>query len=241
MKPKPGTGYAVPGTVCAVVVAGGTGSRLKSRIRKPFVRLAGRPMLAWTLRAFERAPGVGAVVLVAHPRDVAAARALAKRWRCGKVAAVVAGGETRMASVARGLAALPPGAKWVAVHDAARPLVTPEVIARTVREARRWKAAIAAVPVVPTVKQAKGAWVRRTLDRSTLWAVQTPQVFERGLLERAHRRANGGAPATDDAALVERIGGRVRIVTGSHSNLKVTTPEDLIVAQSLLKKHSQRR
>lgn len=221
--------------VAAIIVAGGSGARLKAKVRKPFVRLAGRPMLAWTLRAFERAPGVGAVVLVAHPRDIAAARALARRWRCRKVAAVVAGGKTRMASVACGLRALPPGARWVAVHDAARPLVSPEVIARTLREARRWKAAIAAVPVVPTVKQAKGAWVRRTLDRSTLWAVQTPQVFERKLLEKAHRRANGGAPATDDAALVEKMGKRVRIVPGSHRNIKVTTPEDLVIAKALLK------
>ena len=123
------------------------------------------------------------------------------------------------------------------MHDAARPLVRPEVIARNVREGRRWKAAIAAVPVVPTVKQAKGAWVRRTLDRSTLWAVQTPQVFERGLLERAHRRfGRNGFVATDDAALVEKMGKRVRIVPGSHRNIKVTTPEDLVIAEALLRR-----
>ena len=216
------------------MVAGGTGKRLKSRVRKSFVRLAGRPMLGWVLRALERSPSVKDVVVVAHPKDLAAARALARRERAAKVAAVVPGGETRMASVACGLRAVPPGAKWVLVHDAARPLVTPALIEATIKAARAAKAAIAAVPVVPTIKQARDRWVVKTLDRSTLWAVQTPQVFERKLLERAHARANGFA-ATDDAALVEAIGGKVRIVPGSERNIKVTTPEDLRIAESLLK------
>ena len=141
-----------------------------------------------------------------------------------------------MASVYCGIQALPASAQWVAVHDGARPLVTPELIEATIKGARGAKAAIAAVPVVPTVKQVAGDWVAKTLDRSTLWAVQTPQVFERKLLERAHRQGMGdGFVATDDAALVEKLGHRVRIVMGSPRNLKVTTPEDLVIAEALLR------
>lgn len=234
VKAKIGTGYNVPGTVVAIIVAGGAGKRLRARVRKPFVPLRGRPMLCWTLAAFERTPSVGAVVLVAHRADLERARQLIRRRRFRKVIRVVPGGPSRMASVACGVRALPPGARWVAVHDAARPLVTPALIEATLRGARRAKAAIAAVPVVPTVKEAADGWVRRTLDRRRLWAVQTPQVFERRLLEQAHRRADGFV-ATDDAALVEKMGRRIRIVMGSHRNIKVTTPEDLVIAEALLK------
>lgn len=220
----------------AIVVAGGVGKRLKGKVHKPFIPLGGRPMLAWTLEAFEKSPGVEAVVLVVHRQDLPSAERLVRRYRLRKVLRLVPGGATRMASVFEGLRAVPPGARWVAVHDGARPLVTPGLIEATIREARWAKAAIAAVPVVPTVKEAAGGWVRRTLDRDRLWAVQTPQVFERNLLERAHARGrrNGGG-ATDDAALVEALGRRVRIVMGDPRNLKVTTPEDLIIAQALLK------
>jgi 2-C-methyl-D-erythritol 4-phosphate cytidylyltransferase len=236
-------------SVAAIVVAGGIGKRLKSRIHKSFVPLAGRPMLGWVLRALERSPSVGEIVIVAHRGDLAAARQLARRERYRKVVTVVPGGGSRMASVACGLKAVPARAKWVLVHDAARPLVTPQLIEATIKAARRAKAAIAAVPVVPTIKQARGVWVEKTLDRGKLWAVQTPQVFERKLLEEAHLRAMASArgsltrrfsahgfSATDDAALVEAIGKRVKIVPGSERNIKVTTPEDLRIAEALLKK-----
>ena len=222
-------------SVTAIVAAGGVGKRLKAKVRKSFVRLAGRPMLGWVLKALQSSPSVRDVVVVAHPKDLAAVRALAHRERASKLSAVVPGGESRMASVACGLRAVPPDTTWVLVHDAARPLVTPALIEATVRAARGSKAAIAAVPVVPTIKQAKGRWVVKTLDRSALWAVQTPQVFERKLLEEAHRRAHHFS-ATDDAALVEAIGKRVKIVPGSERNIKVTTPEDRMIAESLLKK-----
>ena len=225
---------AAPGRVAAIVAAGGTGQRLKAGVHKSFVPLAGHPMLAWVLQALQKSPEIDQIVVVTHRKDLDATKRLARRLRCRKVVGVVSGGETRMASVRCGLKALPPSTKWVLVHDAARPLVTPELIRSTVRAAKKAGAAIAAVPVVPTIKQVAGGWVVRTLDRKQLWAVQTPQVFERRLLERAHARSNG-LEATDDAALVEAMGRRVRIVPGSERNLKVTTPEDLAVAQALLK------
>ncbi|MBI3312060.1 MAG: 2-C-methyl-D-erythritol 4-phosphate cytidylyltransferase [Candidatus Omnitrophica bacterium] len=223
--------------VAAVIVAGGVGRRLKSRVHKPFVRLAGRPMLARTLGAFERSAGVDGVVLVVYRGDLNRARALVRRYRCRKVLAVVPGGETRMDSVGCGLQALPASARWVAVHDSARPLIAPREIEAVLRAARASRAAIVAVPVIPTIKEGKNGWVTRTLDRNRLWAVQTPQVFERKLLERAHAKGRAQkAAATDDAALVERLGVKVRIVPGSPKNIKVTTPEDLRIAEVFLKK-----
>ena len=141
-----------------------------------------------------------------------------------------------MESVFLGLKAVPSDHRWVLVHDAARPFVSPELIERTLHAARRFKAAIAAVPVVPTIKRGRDGWVAQTLDRNHLWAAQTPQAFDRQLLERAHARGMArGREATDDAALVEALGHRVRLVPGESRNLKVTTPEDLVIAEALLK------
>ncbi len=223
--------------VVAIVVAGGAGSRLKSKVRKPFVRLAGKPLLCWTLEAVGKTPAVDQIVLVVHPQDLKTAAALVRRYRLAKVARIVPGGGSRMESVANGVAALPDDAAWVAVHDGARPLITPQIFAETIRAARKHGAAIAAVPVVPTIKSADGGWVTGTLDRSRLWAVQTPQIFERRLLERAHAAGKRrGMKATDDAALVEAIGRRVRMVESSSRNIKVTTPEDVVIAEAFLKK-----
>jgi len=232
--------------VAAIVPAAGIGKRLKFRYRKSFVPLAGRPMLFWSLRALERSPEIDGIVVVVHRSDIAATERLIAQARFKKVIRVVTGGATRTASVANGLKVLPKEFQWVAVHDAARPLVTPEVVAATVKAARNYGAAIAAVPVVPTVKEAvnsqrsrqrrQGLWVKRTLNRNHLWAVQTPQVFRRGLLEKAHRHAQAnGVSATDDSALVEALGNRVRIILGSSRNIKITTPEDLLVAEALLR------
>ena len=225
------------GLVVAVIVAGGVGSRLKTKVHKPFVRIAGRPLLSWTIAAVEKTPAVGHIVLVVHPDDRENARKIVRRYRFRKVRGIVSGGASRMESVANGLAEVPAAAAWVAVHDGARLLVTPEIFQATVEAAWKCKAAIAAVPVVPTIKSAEEGWVTGTLDRSRLWVVQTPQVFERRLLEKAHSAGKKKKfIATDDAALVEALGCRVRIVSGSARNIKVTTPEDLVIAEAFLKK-----
>lgn len=192
-------------------------------------------MLAWTLEALEKTEPIGEIVLVVHPSDLTTAKRLVRRHRFRKVTKVVAGGKTRSASVFHGLQAVSPDSQWVMVHDGARPLVTPDLFRATIQGARRFNAAIAAVPVVPTVKQAIRGWVQGTLDRGHLWAVQTPQVFRRDVLKRAYAKARAnGVTATDDAALVEALGQRVRIVMGSERNIKVTTPEDLLIAETLL-------
>jgi len=204
-------------------------------VRKQYLRLARRPILWWSLRAFERTRAIAAVVVVVPGDDVLKVRQACRRWGFRKVTAVVAGGETRADSVREGLAALPLGARWISVHDAVRPLVTPKLIEQTLAGARRHRAAIAACPSRDTVKIATGgaAFIRETPERSRVWLAQTPQAFERSLLERAHARGRH-LPATDDALLVERLGVRVALVESSPDNLKVTVPMDLGMAQRIL-------
>lgn len=228
--------------VTAIVAAGGIGKRLGARGRKSFVPLAGRPMLYWTLAALARCRRVEGLVVVVHPLDLERTRRLIRSCRIGKVKAVVPGGATRAESVFQGLRALPREVRWVAVHDAARPLVTASVVEGTLAASRASGAATAAVAVVPTIKEARNRWVVRTLDRRSLWEIQTPQIFRRDLLERAHAKARtNGSGATDDAALVERLGVRVRVAPGSPRNIKVTTKEDLVIAKVFLKNAHRHR
>jgi 2-C-methyl-D-erythritol 4-phosphate cytidylyltransferase len=208
----------------ALLVAAGSGERLGARRPKAFVVLAGRPMLEWSLAAL-RAAGIEEVVVAApheHRELVAGAR-------------VVAGGATRSESVRAALAAAPP-ADEVVVHDAARPLVTADHFRQALAALADADCAVAAAPVTDTVKEAgPDRFVTATLDRSRLWAIQTPQAFRRAALERALAVPGDVlAQATDDAWLVERTGGTVRVVESTPANLKVTTPHDLRIAELLL-------
>jgi 2-C-methyl-D-erythritol 4-phosphate cytidylyltransferase len=207
----------------ALLVAAGSGERLGAGRPKAFVVLAGRPMLEWSLDA-QRAAGVSDVVVALPPGEAAPDGCIG-----------VPGGATRSASVAAALAAAPAGAD-VVVHDAARPLVDPELFRRTLAALEDADAAIAAAPVTDTIKEADAQRrVIATLDRSRLWAIQTPQAFRRAALERALAVEEAVlAAATDDAWLVERAGGTVRVVESTPANFKVTTPHDLRVAAQLL-------
>jgi 2-C-methyl-D-erythritol 4-phosphate cytidylyltransferase len=209
----------------ALVVAAGRGERLGSAGPKTLVDLAGRPMLDWSLAA-QRAVDAVSEIVVALPPGVPAPD--------GCVG--VAGGEVRSASVRAALAAASPKADVVLVHDGARPLVTPELIEAVLAGLEGVDCAIAAARVSDTVKEAdEDAIVLRTLDRARLWSVQTPQVFTRAALERALAMEPGLVDAaTDEAWLVERGGGKVRVVEAPAENLKVTTPRDLAVAEQLL-------
>jgi 2-C-methyl-D-erythritol 4-phosphate cytidylyltransferase len=201
--------------------------------KKPGIALAGRPVLRWTLDVFAATPAVGGVVVVVPAEDVAVWRR--RLARCRKVRAVIAGGTERQESVARALAAVPATARWIVVHDGVRPCLTPALLARVLAGARASGAAIAALPLAETLKRGADGWVRATVARDGLWAVQTPQAFAAALLREAHRRAAAEAiTATDDAALVERLGARVRLVPGLPGNVKITRPEDLPLARALL-------
>lgn len=218
----------------AVIVAAGRGTRMAAADNKPYLPLDGRPVLAHTLEAFERCSAVSSIVLVTAPGEEARARAVAFEASALKVSAIVPGGAERQDSVYAGLEAL--GTEGVLVHDAARPLITPAQIEACCREAERHGSAALAVPVKDTIKiEGEKGFMTETPDRSTLWSVQTPQAFVREELMRAHRLAKeAGAFATDDTMLLERLGRKVAIVQGDYRNLKITTPEDLPVAELFL-------
>jgi 2-C-methyl-D-erythritol 4-phosphate cytidylyltransferase len=224
----------------AIIVAGGTGERFEGAEGKQLARVAGSPVLAHTVLAFERCAAVDAVVVVAHPDRVDEYRRVAvEAVGARKVVAVVAGGDTRRASVASGISALPEAASVVAVHDGARAAITPETIAAAFAALSRRPDVAGVVvghPSFDTVKQvdADGRIVL-TPERRGLWIAQTPQVFRVEALAHAHARAAAdGYEGTDDASLVERDGGTVLMVRGPRWNMKVTVPEDLDVLAALL-------
>jgi 2-C-methyl-D-erythritol 4-phosphate cytidylyltransferase len=199
-------------------------------VDKLFAPLAGRPLLAHTLSAFQRCPRVQSIVLVASGENIERAAALVRDERLDKVAKIVAGGRRRQDSVRAGLQAI--GAcDWVLVHDGARPLVSPELIERAMETARETGAAAPVVPLVDTVKEvAEDGTVASTVDRSRLRAVQTPQAFRYDLLLRAHDEVT--ADVTDDAAMLETLGLPVKTFPGDRRNIKVTTPDDLALAEA---------
>jgi 2-C-methyl-D-erythritol 4-phosphate cytidylyltransferase len=228
----------IEGRAYGIVVAAGRSERMGGA-DKMFATLAGRPLLAWTLRAFKNCDAVDGVVLVVARRSIERAQTLVREWRFTNVRDVVLGGDERQHSVRAGLDVAHEAA-IVAVHDGARALVTPELIARGVELAREHGAAVAAVPSRDTVKEAHGQppVVKGTVERGSAWLAQTPQVFERALLARAHDAAS--ASATDDAALVEALGHEVVLYEGAYTNLKVTSPEDLVIAEALLRERLSR-
>jgi 2-C-methyl-D-erythritol 4-phosphate cytidylyltransferase len=218
-------------TVGAVIVAAGSGTRM-SGADKLFTKVADRPLLAYAIAAFQDCAAIDRIVLVLSDKNLEPGRNLVRRFGFTKVADILAGGARRQDSVRLGLEAL--GAcDYVAVHDGARPLVTPELIERGVHIARETGAAVPAIAIADTVKEAgPDGFVIRTLDRSRFRAAQTPQIFRYELLLRAHRDVT--ADATDDASMVEALHARMSIFEGSRRNLKVTTAEDLELVSALL-------
>jgi len=220
-------------SVWAILVAAGRGERLGSDQPKAFVKLGELPLLAEPLRRLDDSEWVDAVVVVAPPGWEEPAILLAEELGCSKVRACVAGGDTRADSVRAGLAEVPDDAAVVLVHDAARPLLTDDVIGRVLAPlADGWEGVVPGLPVSDTVKRvgADGG-VEETVARDGLWTVQTPQAFPVDVLRRA---ISGGADATDCAGLIEAAGGRVKVVPGDPLLLKVTTAEDLAWVASLL-------
>ena len=213
----------------AVIVAAGT--RMDG-LNKLFTPLRGRPILARTLSAFQECTAVQSVVLVLSVANLDRGRRLVEEYALDKVHRICAGGPRRQDSVRLGLEALG-HCQWVTVHDGARPMLTPDLILRTLEAARDGGAAVTALPLTDTIKEiTQDGLVLRTLDRHRIWAVQTPQLFRHDLLLRAHQEVTDDA--TDDAAMLETLGIPVHIIQGSRLNLKITTPEDLILAEAIL-------
>ena len=218
--------------VGAIVVAAGT-SRRMGGVDKIFAPLLGKPLLAHTVDVFQRCPTVDQVVIVLSQDKLDEGWRLAKAYRWSKVTEVCPGGARRQDSVREGLKRLS-GCEWAVIHDGARPCLSLGLIEEGIEEARHSGAAIPAIPVADTIKVVSpDSFVAETPPRQGLWAVQTPQVFRFDIIEEAYRQAQGDV--TDDATLVENLGYRVKVYPGSYNNIKVTTPEDMALAEAILK------
>ena len=216
-----------------IIVAAGTGSRLKAKLPKALVKLKRLPLVSWSLGVFERSSLIDGVVLVANKSYLKEFQKIAKGFK--KVKAVVPGGAKRADSVRLGLEVIDENTSIILVHDAARPMIDEASIKRLLESLKSYQAAILAVPVKPTIKMVnpKNLCVEETLPRHLLWEVQTPQGFKKDVLVKAHQ-LKVKEEATDDAMLVEQMGIMVKIVMGHERNIKVTTPEDLAIAEGLL-------
>ena len=219
----------------AIILAAGKSTRMGAAVDKAFLSLVDKPVVAWSLLAFERCAEIDAIVLVVRKDQQLAAKAVAKMFGISKLRAVVPGGAKRQESTLAGLAACDLDTRTVVVHDAARPLVTPDMVAEVVKASRRFPAVTIGHPMSDTVKICeKGATVTSTPSRDKLWAVQTPQAFQARDLREAFK-ALGKREVTDECMAVELNGGTVRIVTSYKPNFKITTVEDLQAAALLLK------
>lgn len=225
----------------AILVAAGNSTRMRSKISKQFLPLLGKPALYYTLSAFESCPLIGEIIVVSREQDRPAVRKLAENGGFSKVTAVVSGGASRGESVRNGVMAVSDSIEFFAVHDGARPMVKPEEIANVLLAAFETKAAALGVPVKDTIKMVdEHGCVVHTPERSALRAVQTPQVFERALYMQALEKARrDGREYTDDCQLIEQAGGKVTIVNGSEENIKLTTPQDILLAECILKSRRQ--
>jgi 2-C-methyl-D-erythritol 4-phosphate cytidylyltransferase len=222
--------------ICAIVVAAGESQRMEG-VDKILAPLGGKPVLSWSVEAFQKNARVDRIVLVNSQKDKEPVQCLVVDHQWTKVAEVCTGGQRRQDSVAAGLA-LVSRCEWVIIHDGARPFITQDLIERGLQAACETGAAVAAVPVTDTIKVAGDDHiVVETPPRSALWAAQTPQIFRFDIIKEAYRKSSG--EATDDATLVEQIGCRVKLYPGSPENIKITTPRDLEIAELWLKGHGQ--
>ena len=227
--------------VSAVVVAGGSGIRMGLTVPKPLVRICGVPMLFYSLQALEKCDSVSEVVLVLPEKGEQQLASLGGSGRFTKVRTVVRGGPRRQDSVYNGLRACDERAEIVVIHDAARPMLQSDWVTSEILSLKGYAGAVYATPITDTLKQkSAGNVIERTVSRENLYAVQTPQVFRKEWLLKAHKQAGAtGLAVTDDAQLVEAIGGRIRLLQGNRWNIKVTFQDDLIVAGVLLEARSR--
>lgn len=226
-------------TVTAIVLASGRATRMGAGMDKCFLSLGPKPVVAWSLLAFETCKEVDQIILVVRKDQVVAARGLQSMFGIRKLKTIVVGGARRQDSVLAALKEIHPGeTQYIVIHDAARPCVTQELISDTLKSARKFGSGVAAMPMVDTVKVAgKDLFVSSTPDRSTLWTVQTPQTFATDKLMTAYQTyaTDRTVDYTDDASVLEAAGEKVHLVKGSTPNPKITTALDLTIAAALLR------
>jgi 2-C-methyl-D-erythritol 4-phosphate cytidylyltransferase len=221
--------------VQAIIPCAGLGKRLQSAFPKSLIFLNGKPLCIYALEVMERCPRIDAVIVAAPKAYLPQFQSIIQKYRLKKVKVLVAGGRTRCESVRKALEVLSPETEVVVIHDGARPFVSLHQLEEMIALTKRYPAVIAALPVKPTVKRIhlEKMFVEETLPREELWEVQTPQVFRKEVLLKAHKR-NKDNSATDDALLVERLGIPVKVVRGQERNVKITTPQDFLWAQVFL-------
>ena len=222
----------------AIIPAAGQGKRMGGQGNKLLLELAGTPILVYTLRVFAACPYIREIIIPAAVQDIPAIQTILRKNNLSNRAIVIEGGQQRQDSVYKAISALSRDTNRVIVHDGARPLLTSQELNRFLEETQEFEAAIMAIPLKDTVKKVDHQeWVLETPSREYLRAVQTPQVFQRNLLAKTHTRAaQENFYATDDAALLEWQGYKVKVLQGSYENIKVTTPEDLLIADAILKR-----
>lgn len=225
----------------AIILAGGTGTRMKSATTKQMMLLLGKPVIVRTLEAFEACPRIDEIVVAVRPEERIAITLLCEKYSITKCHALVIGGDTRQESAVRGLSALSDDVQYIAIHDAARPLITPAQIGRVVTFAYAYHAATAVTPVVDTVKIVNNrGFIDKTVPRDTVRLAATPQVFHRRYYEAAVRYAQDkGISVTDDNSLMELIGQRVRAVDTGRENIKITEAGDIPLAEAILKRRGE--
>ena len=228
--------------ITAIIPAAGCGRRMRLKEDKPFIKICGKEMICYPLSVLERISAVSEVVVVVERKNIFKIKVLVKREGFRKVKHIIEGGRWRCESVSNGLKASAKDSDFILIHDCARPLIEKGIIEKTIRAALKNNCVIAAVRVKPTIKQVftGRGFVQHTLNRALLWEAQTPQIFKACLLREAYRKAGKFIRSfTDDSGIVENAGNRVRIVESNYRNIKITTREDLVIAEALIKKSSK--
>jgi len=224
--------------VSAIVVAAGKSKRLGGKVSKALLKLNSKPIIAYSLDVLSGHHKINEIIIVGNRANVKSLRDIIKKNKIRKVRELVLGGKERQDSVSNGLRAINHKADYILIHDAARPFITKGLVSLVIKEALESKAVIVGVPVKSTIKRVTshgaGVTVQETVDRRNLWEIQTPQVFSKDIILRAYKDC-GCLKATDDASLVEMTGKKVKMVLGAHQNIKITTPEDLIIAEGIAK------
>lgn len=225
--------------IVAVVPAAGLGKRLGPGTNKTFLSILDKPIIIWTLEALSSVSEISEIIPVFRESDMESGIALCERYRLSKVKRMAPGGKERQDSVYNGLRLLQGDTGIVVIHDGARPLIESRLVKQAISDIEGFDGVIAGVPVKDTIKEIENTIVKKTIKRDSLWSVQTPQVFRYGSIMEAYARAmEEGFYSTDDSALMERTGCRIRLVMGSYDNIKVTTPDDIPFAEMLLRKRA---
>lgn len=226
--------------VIAIVPAAGSGKRFGLGTNKPFQNLMGKPLIVWSLETLESVNEIVEIIPVLKEEDIKLAVEVFKKYNFSKISRVVVGGKERQDSVFNGLRNVKDKDCIILVHDGVRPLIERHLIEEVIKEIEEgftdFDGVTLGVPLKDTIKEVEGVIVKKTLPRDSLWAIQTPQIFPYEVIVEAYEKAmREGFYSTDDAALIERYGGKVKIIMGSYRNIKITTPEDICIAEALLK------